>query len=437
MAHTVTRRDLLRATASSAALAFAPVRIAAGAPGGKLNIAVVGSAHRAAANLGGIRGENIVAICDVDANYLAAALKKHPGAKPFKDFRRMLDAVEKEIDAVVVSTPDHTHAVAAMRAIRAGKHCYCEKPLTRTVSEARAVTEAAARHKVVTQIGTQIHAGTNYRRTVELVRAGAIGPVAEVHVWVPASYKGTDRPKETPPVPKHLDWDLWLGPVPERPYHPCYHPGRWRSWWAFGTGALGDFGCHYMDLPFWALDLKHPTSVEAEGPPVHPEGTPAWLIARYAFPARGNQPPVRLTWYDGGKRPDALLKELLPPAPKRPTPKAGVLFVGTKGWLFADYGRHLLLPADRFKDYQRPKPTIPNSIGHHQEWIQACKTGGETTCRFSYSGPLTEAALLGTVAYRTGEKLAWDGPAGRVTNCPKAERYLRHAYRKGWSLETP
>ena len=307
----ITRRKLLAGSAA-ASVAVLAGRAGALSYDGRLDLAVVGVGGRGAANLKGVARENILALCDVDERNLIAASARHPRARLFADFRRMLDQVGREIDAVVVSTPDHTHAPAAAAAMRMGKHCYCEKPLTHSLHECRTLIDLAAKHKLATQMGTQIHAGPNYRRVVEAVQAGLIGPVREVHVWHTVSYGGMDRPKDTPSVPKHLNWDLWLGPAPRRPYHRCYVPKWWRNWWDFGCGGLGDFGCHYMDLPFWALKLRHPTSVEADGPPVHPESTPKSLEVRYEFPARGRMPPVKLTWYDGGRRPKILAKVLEP-----------------------------------------------------------------------------------------------------------------------------
>ena len=438
MSRRMNRRQFLIATGGMVASATMSSRLrgaSAPSPNAKLDIAVIGVAGRGGANLGGVRHENIVALCDVDARNLAKAAKAFPKARTFADFRRMLDAMGRQIDAVVVSTPDHTHAPAAAMAMRMGKHCYCEKPLTHSVHECRTLIELAREKKLVTQMGTQIHAGGNYRRVVEIIQAGTIGPVGEVHVWHTVSYSGSGRPKDTPPAPEHLSWDLWLGPAPQRPYHPCYLPGRWRNWWDFGCGGLGDFGCHYMDLPFWALKLRHPTTVEAEGPPVLPENTPRWLIVRYEFPARGGLPPVRMTWSDGGKKPAMLAEVLGPLGPKAAERwKAGVLFVGTKGMVLADYGSHLLLPAETFANATRPEPTIPDSIGHHREWTEACKAAGPTPCNFDYSGTLAEAVLLGNVAYRTGQKLSWDARALKATNCPQADRYLRRDYRNGWTL---
>ena len=423
----ISRRRFL---GSAAILSAAPFFISrngfAQSPNDKLNIGIVGITRQGRYNLERVMSENIVAICDVDDNYIAKTAAEFPGAKKYNDFRRMLE--QKDIDAVVVATPDHTHAVASVAALESGRHLYCEKPLTHTISECRAVREAAKRANKATQLGTQIHAGENYRRVVELVQRDAIGPIKEVHVWASAVYGGKELPREKPPIPDGLHYDLWLGPVKERPYHPEYLPGGWRNWWAFGGGSLADFGCHFMDLPHWALDLREPTSCEAEGPEVHPECPPMQMIARYEYPARGPKPPVKLTWYHGGKQPDLLTEE------QRSQWKSGVLFVGEKGSLLSDYSRHVLLPEDKFQDYKRPEPFIPKSIGHHPEWIQACKTGSPTTCNFDYSGALTEAVLLGNVAFRTGEKLQWDSKNLRATNSRDAERYIQHHYRKGWKL---
>jgi predicted dehydrogenase len=441
-----TRRAFLKQTALTAAGTYwigcqTPGRKIS--PNEKLNIGVIGVAGRAGDDLKEVSSQNIVALCDVDDKNLAAVAPKYPGAKTYNDFRRLID--QKDMDAIVIGTPDHTHAVAAVAALKSGRHVYCEKPLSRTISEARIIAETARKEKRVTQIGTQIHAGNNYRRTVELVQSGAIGAVREVHVWVAAVYGGMDLPKEYPPVPAHLHYDLWLGPVEPRPYSPEWVPFKWRNWWAFGGGALADFGCHYMDLPHWALGLTHPISAEViEGPPVHPHSAPPWLIVQYQYPGRSLQnpplgvtarigpsqsPPVKLTWYHGGKYPTSLL------TPEQFAKwKSGVLFIGEKGTVLADYGRNMLLPEKDFADFKRPGNFIPNSIGHHLEWIEACKTGLPTTCNFDYSGALTEAALLGNVAYRAGKKLEWDAKNLRATNCPEADKYIQHQYRAGWKL---
>ena len=392
----------------------------------KLNLGVVGTINRARANIDGVKSENIVALCDIEDKLLAAARARFPKARTYTDFRRMLG--RRDLDAVVISTPDHTHAVATMAALKSGRHVYCEKPLAHDVFEVRAVTEEARKRKLATQMGTQIHAKDNYRRVVELIETGAIGPVSEVHVWCGRIYPGKPRPKETPPVPKGLHWDLWLGPAPARPYHPTYQPRNWRTWWDFGGGVLGDMGCHYMDLAFWALKLRAPTTIEAEGPPLDSESTPAWLTVRYQFPAGRSLPGLQLTWYNGSKRP-ALVE-----AGKAPSWSAGVLFIGAKGMLVADYGRWRLLPERDFAGFEPPAPYIPASIGHHQEWIAACKGGAEALCNFGYGGPLAETVLLGNVAYRSGRKLEWDARACKVTNTREADQLIHRQYRKGWKL---
>lgn len=440
MSQQVTRRAFVRnvAWAGGGLIILSDPRSVRGVPANeKLNIAGIGIAGRGGDDIQGVASENLVALCDVDDAHAAKTFEKFPAAKRYKDFRKMLDEMHGQIDAVVVGTPDHTHAPAAVMAMKLGKHCYCEKPLAHTVYEARVMAEVAGEKKLVTQMGTQIHAENNYRRVVELVQTGAIGPIREVHVWLSANFKGPatptdmsqpDLPQEQP-VPATLDWDLWLGPAAYRPYSPAYVPGRWRGWWNFANGTLGDFFCHYCDLAFWALNLRYPTTVEAEGP-VHPESAAKWTIARQQYPARGALPPVTLTWYNGGGYP-AFIKEKNIPTDKW---NSAVLFLGSKGMLMADYNKHLLLPEEQFKDFQRPEPFIANSSGHHKEWIQACKTGGPTTCNFDYSGALTEAALLCNVALRTGQKLAWDPKSLKATNCPQADALLRREYRKGWTL---
>lgn len=402
-----------------------------GSPSEKLNIGIVGVHSRGAQNTKEVSSENIAALCDVDENYLAEAAKRFPKAKTYVDWRKMLD--QKDLDAVVVSTTEHTHALVSVAAMKRGKHVYCEKPLAHSVYEARAMRETAKKMKVATQMGTQIHATDNYRRVVELVQSGAIGPVREAHVWVDQGIEGPrSRPQETPPVPQKLHWDLWLGPAPCRPYHPCYFKDRsmsWQNWWDFGNGALGDMGSHTIDLPFWALQLQYPATVAAEGPESpRSETYPDWLIVRWEHAARGNQPPVRLTWYDRHNRPKS------PEGVDLKTWHLGIMFVGDKGILLADYGKRVLLPKAEFKDFQPTKPWIAPSLGHHKEWIYACKTGTPTLCNFDYSGALVEHNLLGTVAFRTGKKLEWDPVNLKAPNCPEADRFLRGTYREGWTL---
>jgi len=431
MARQTTRRQFITTTAAAGAgfwiggrQALAKSRSA----NEKLGIAVIGIAGQGNWNLEQVAGENIVALCDVHESRKQVIQNRgrFPNARFYTDFRHLFD--QKDIDAVVVATPDHTHAPATLGALRAGKHVYCEKPLTHTVQEARLVAETAARMKRATQMGTQIHAGSNYRRVVELITTGAIGTVDEVHVWVRREWGGLERPGETPPVPDGLHYDLWLGTAPYRPYHPDYLPAKWRGWWDFGGGTLGDMACHYMDLPFWALGLRYPDTIEAEGPEAYPESCPLWLIVRYEYPARGQQPPVKLTWYNGDRRPPHFAEGKLPEWGD------GVLFVGSKGMLLADYNQYRLLPEKDFAGFQKPRPFIPETIGHHAEWINACKTGSPTTCNFDYGGALSEAVLLGNVAYRSGQRLEWDAKQLRVTNAPEAMAYIQTPCRKGWEF---
>ena len=413
-------------------------------PNNKLNIAGIGVGGQGGHDVDQFSSENIVALCDVDEAHAARVFKKYPNAKRYKDFRQMLDQ-DKSIDAVVVGTPDHLHAIVSVTAIKHGKHVYCEKPLTRTVYEARAVAKAAREAKVATQMGNQGMAFEGNRLINEWLWAGAIGPVREVHVWsdrpthrgkMPLWWpQGVERPKDTPPVPETLDWDLWLGPAPVRPYHPAYVPFRWRGWWDFGTGGLGDMGIHNLAPVFSALKLGAPDTVQASSTPVFPETVPLAAIVHYQFPARGDMPPVQLHWYDGG---------LLPERPAELGENAvldaedGIIFVGDKGKMLVKGwgGEHpRLIPESADKAYQRPPKTLPRSIGHYKEWVQACKTGSPTRSNFDFAGPLTEAVLLGSVCIRNGgDKLVWDSANLKITNDPDANKYLHYEYRKGWSL---
>ena len=428
----IDRRNFVRSTSAGAALLSGGVWSESKAQdstsaNNKLKIICVGTANRAAANIDGVKGEDIVAFCDVDKNYLSRVLDKFPGAKGYRDYREMISEESDNADAIVVATADHHHAPASIRGINAGLHCYCEKPLTHTVTEARIIAEAAKAKGVATQLGTQIHAGDNYRRVVEIVQAGVLGDVTDVHVWVGKGWGGGDRPKEGQEPPETLDWDLWLGPAPERPFAlGRYHPAQWRRWWDFGQGTLGDMACHYMDLPFWALELRHPTAIEAEGPDVHPETCPVGLKVNYQFPKRGELAPVSLTWYDGSMIPREVAGEKVP--------GNGVMFVGTEGKLFANYGSYRLFPRDKFSGFEPPEQTIPKSVGHHQEWINACKNGTPTTCNFDYSGALTETVLLGNVSYRLGQALEWDAKALKATNSSKADSLISKEYRSGWEV---
>jgi predicted dehydrogenase len=408
-----------------------------------MNIAIIGAGGRGASNTQSVAGENIVALCDVNENALENAARKHPQARRHVDFRKLYE-VEKEFDAVVVSTAEHTHAFATLPALQLGKHVYCEKPLTHTIWEARLIAEAAKKAGVTTQMGTQIHATENYRQVVELIQTGAIGPVSEAHVWVSRAWgwqtpeqaaahqdivNVLERPAEERPVPAGVHWDLFLGPAPERPFHDVYWPGpKWYRWWDFGSGTMSDLGSHWIDLPFWALNLRHPLTIEGNGPPPHPEIAPASMSATYEYGARGEMPPVRLTWYQGTEKPPQYREKTIPPW------GSGVLFVGKKGMLLADYGKHVLLPEAEFKDFKRPEPYIPRVAGHHAEWLEACRSGKQTSSNFDYAGALTEANHLGNVAYRLGKKLEWDPVTLKAKNCPEADLLIRKIYRKGWSL---
>lgn len=406
----------------------------------KLNLAAIGTGNRAAANIRSCASQNIVALADIDAHFLGAAGETYRQARRYRDYREMLEREDDKVDAVIVATPDHTHAPAAAMAMHMGKHTYCEKPLTHTVYEARKLAELAAAKKLVTQMGTQIHAGENYRRVVELIECGTIGEIRECHVWVGVNYTGGKL--LTASKPSHVDWDLWLGPAGAREYvestisglRQTVHPIHWRWFWDYGSGGLGDFGCHYMDLAHWALKLQHPTSISAAGPEPDNEATTAGLIVKYTYPARGELPPVELTWYDGGKKPP-MLASLHGPDGEPLNWASGQLFIGQHGAVISDYSRHLLLPFDRTVDLVRPEPYIAPSLGHHDEWIDAIKNNGQTTCNYTYSGALTEAVLLGVASYRSGEPLEWNAEQLRVTNSSTSQRWIHKEYRRGWTLD--
>ncbi|MCA9124278.1 MAG: Gfo/Idh/MocA family oxidoreductase [Planctomycetaceae bacterium] len=440
------RRNFLQSTAvaTGAAIFSAPAILRGRNLNEKLNIAIIGSGGRGGSNLRSVESENIVTLCDVNEVSLNFAAQRHPNARKVVDFREVYDHAN-EFDAVVVSTCEHTHAFATLPALQLGKHVYCEKPLTHSIWEARVIREAAATAGVATQQGTQIHAGENYRRVVELIQSGAIGAVSEAHVWVGRAWGWQpseevskaagdivfvqDRPTTADPIPPELNWDLWLGPAPERPFNNVYFPGpRWYRWWDFGNGTMSDLGSHWVDLPFWALKLDHPLTIEAAGPSPHPEIAPASMEVTYQYGQRGDLPPVQLTWYQGTHKPQ-ILKDGGIPAWNN-----GVLFIGDKGMLLSDYGKHVLLPEEQFADFKRPEPFIPPSLGHHAEWIHACKTGEPTTCNFEYAGWLTEANHLGNVAFRAGKKLEWDAKSLKATNAPEVDPLIRREYRKGWKL---
>jgi len=446
----INRRDFLATGAAAAAFTIVPSHVLGAAkgpaPSDKLNIAGVGVGGMGGGNVRACRNENIVALCDVDHKYAARTFKGYPKAKIYKDYRVMLEK-QKDIDAVIVGTPDHTHAVISMAAMQAGKHVFCQKPLAHTVYEARKLTEAAAKYKVQTQMGNQGHSSEAIRLLYEWVRAGAIGKVTEVHSWSDrpiggpwyANFAVRKLPTDKPKIPEGLDWDLWLGPAKKRDYHRAYHPFKWRGWLDFGTGALGDMGCHILDPAFWVLDLGHPTSILAEvkhhSPELANEVFPISSKLVYQFPARGDMPPVKLIWTDGEfkkKRP----KEL---EPNRRLDASGAVFYGDKGVI--KHGSHgaggmRIIPEAKLKAYKRPPKTLRRvRHGHEGDWLRACKDGKPASSSFAYGGALTEMVLLGVIAMRfSGQKLEWDGKNLKFTNNAKATALVNPPYRKGWTL---
>ena len=395
---------------------------AADSPNEKLNIACIGVGGRGAANLGGVSSQNVVALCDVDDSRAGKAYEQHPKAKKYVDFRKMLDEMDKQIDAVVVSTPDHTHFHPSMMAMQMGKHLYCEKPMAHTVWEAREMTNMATKMKVATQLGVQRHTLANMHRSVELIKAGAIGKVSEVHCWIGGDRGMPDVPKDKPPIPSGLNWDLWLGPAKERPYHSAYCPYGWRFWWDFGTGETGNWGCHILDTPYWALDLKYPTKVEGSGPPVHTQTTPKAMTTSFEFADQG----VKLHWYHAKNGPP-ILKE------KGMSDRGmNTLFIGSEGMLLTGFSKYKLYPEEKFADYKPPAQTIEKSPGFYKEWFTACKGGEPATCNFDYSGPLAETVLLGNAAYRAGGNFAWDAEELTASGNEAVDQYLRPKFRKGW-----
>ena len=463
----ITRRRFLGTAAAASAFTIVSRNVLGGngnvPPSEKLNVAVIGTGGQGTVNIKNLLEEadvQITAICDVneESDYSRFYYKGVAGRIPalkiinehyakqtdkasqkkcaeYIDFRLMLEKEKDNIDAVLVATPDHVHAVATMAAIKAGKHVYCEKPLTHSIYEARQVAAAARQAKVATQMGNHGHSGEGIRLTVEWIRDGAIGPVRQVYGWTKAGPEWTRleaRPTDMPAVPAGLNWDLWLGPAQYRPYHPAYAPYNWRGWWDFGTGGIGDMACHNLDPAFWALDLGHPISVESSSTPINAETTPTASIVRYQFGPRGDRPPVEVTWYDGGlkpKRPEEL-------EPERMMEDNGIIFVGDKGKIMCGGwgGTPRIIPEAKMREYNRPAKTLPRTAGHHRDWIDACKTGRPACSNFDYAAHLTEVVLLGNVALRTGGKIYWDGPNMKVTNVPEANQYINPTYREGWTL---
>lgn len=412
----------------------------------KLNIAFVGIGGRGGSNLSTMYNTgsvNVVGICDVNSMHLDKAAERHTRARRYTDFRRLMDELS-DVDAVVVSTTEHTHAFATLPALQLKKHVYCEKPLTHNIGESHRIMQAAAEANVATQMGTQVHGMPNYRRVVELIQSKAIGNVHEAHVWTSRAWGlqskedsdankdivyVTDRPSEAMTPPTTLDWDAWIGPAPMRPYHEVYFPGpKWYRWWDFGSGTMSDLGSHMNDLPFWALKLESPKTIEAIGDKPHREIAPASMTAIYEYDARGELPPCKVSWYQGTHKPQIWKDQGIPQW------KSGILFIGDKGMVLSDYDKHLLLPEEQFKDFVRPEPFIPNSPGQHEEWLLAIQNGTPTGSPFSYAGLLTIANHLGNVAFRSNQKIEWDAAKLKATNCPQADEFISRTPRAGWSL---
>jgi predicted dehydrogenase len=456
MSSRLDRRRFLQAASFAGFSIYLPRATAFGqskSPNERLSFACIGVGGKGSSDTDHVASlGDVVALCDVDANRVGAKAEKISGAKTYADFRELLEELGNKLDAVVVSTPDHNHAAAAVMAMRLGKPVYCQKPLAHSPYEARLMRETAAERKVATQMGNQGTWHPGFRKGIELIRSGEIGPIREVYVWTNRPFKYwkqapdiVSRPSKEP-VPQHLSWDVWLGPAQARPYARVYHPHDWRGWWDFGTGAMGDMACHTANLPFMALELGLPRRISAESGEVNPETYPAWATITYEFPARGNRPPVKLTWYEGAK--DG--QRHLPPADlfygRKPS-DSGSLVIGSKGSIFSpsDYGsEQIVLGTDRSEPEKSeaaskkgdPSSRVNPDPLHKAEWVRAIKENDPKIAwsNFGYSGVLTEAMLLGNVAVRLGKAIDYDGRAGRVTNLSEADDYIRPVFRKGWDL---
>ncbi len=441
---TINRRHFLKTAAATSAFTIIPRHVLGGnghtAANDKINIAGIGIGGMGFYNLRQLESQNIVALCDVDHQHAAKAFKQYPNARRYKDYRIMLDK-QKDIDAVLIATPDHTHAVISIDCMQAGKHVYCQKPLTHTPQEARDVARVAKETGVVTQMGIQGHSGEGIQRICEWIWDGAIGKVKQVDAWCSLAYYPPgqanwctthyDIPAEKPPVPKSLDWNLWLGPAPFRNYHPTYHPGRWRAWYDFGCGMMGDRGVHTLDPVFTALKLKQPEVISATVSNLNEQTHPISSIVQYHFAARSDMPPVKLTWYEGieAPRPDDLEDRRKLPS------EGGVLFKGDKGTIMCGvYGNSpRIIPEAKMKEYKRPPQTLPRIKGSHEmEWVSAIKEGRKANADFQYSGLLTEFVLLGNLAKRTQSKLYYDAKNGKITNNDRANQLMHKEYRTGW-----
>jgi len=427
VASNVSRRGFLKTGSVLAAGVYlgTSVEARADAPSEKLNLACIGVGGRGSANVGGVGGENLVAFADVDDNRAAGSYKKHPKAEQFRDYRKLLDKHGSKLDGIVISTPDHMHFHPGYAAMELGLHVYLEKPLAHNVWETRTLTDMARKKKLATQLGAQRHAMPNMHRVVEIVKSGAIGNVKEVYCWVGGSRGMPKLPEDTPAVPANLDYELWLGPAPERPYHPSFCPYGWRFWWDYGTGETGNWGCHILDIPFWALDLKYPTRVDASGPEVDEERTPNAMQTTFDFPARGKLSAVKLHWHHG-----------TPPALKEMGMNlkgANTVFIGDKATLICGFGSYHFHSDEFAAEFKPPAKSIEDSPGFHREWLNACRGGAAATCDFDYSGPLAETVLLGNVAYRTGG-FDWDAKNLKTVGNEAAQKLIQESYRPGWEI---
>jgi predicted dehydrogenase len=444
----MTRRQFVGAAAGAAAFTIVPRHVLGTAdqppPSEKINIAGIGVGGQGGGDLGAIasdKGVNVVALCDADLRAADGSFKKWPEAKQYRDFRKMFEEMDKQIDAVVVATPDHFHAVAAVAAMKRGKHVYCEKPMAHSIYEVREMVKAAKENNVITQLGNQGHSSETIRMLCEWIWDNGIGMVSTIHAGCSANHsKISQLPslKEQHPVPKELDWDLWLGPAAFRPYHPVYLPFTWRGWMPFGTGTIGDWTCHVIDPVFWAFDLGAPTSIKAEAkdydPKLHADTFPAGSIIRYEFPAKNNRGPIELIWHDG--------VEKIPRADDMESnaPDTGAVVIGTTGGI--TYGSHgaggvRMYPESKMQRYKRPAPKIPRvPKGNHQfDWLEAIRKKTKAGSDFSYGGPLTEIALLGVIAIRLlGQELKWDSAAMKFTNSEEANAMIKPTFREGWTL---
>lgn len=429
MTNKISRRTAIKTTAAIGATLYhgaaARTISAAESPNEKLNVACIGVGGRGAANVKGLGRQNLVAFADVDESRAGKAFEQHPQTRRFTDYRKLFDEVSNDIDAVAISTPDHSHFHPAFTAMQLGLHVYLEKPLAHNVWETRTLTNLARAKNLSTQLGSQRHAMENMHRVVELIQSGAIGSVKEVHSWIKGDRGMPAIPTDTPPVPSGLDYDLWIGPAKFRPYHPSITPYGWRFWWDYGTGETGNWGCHILDIPFWALGLTYPNRVAATGPAVDPDRTPKSMHVTYRFPESDQGSAVDLHWHHG--IPEILKQHRLPDKGNN------TLFIGDGGMLLCGFGSRKLLPENKFADFKAPEPFIPDSPGFHNEWVDACRGGRGATCNFDYSGPLAETVLLGNVAYRAGG-FDWDAQAMKTVGNASAQALIRETYRKGWEI---